>query len=939
MARESRLLPMPTFSEFYAALNGRSPFPWQARLAEQVEESGRWPAEIGVPTGLGKTTCLDIAVWWLAGQAGWSPAVRTAPTRIWWLVNRRLLVDSTADHALGIRDALLDGASEPLLAVGNRLRSLAAVPADSPIDVVRLRGGVAARRPADPSRPAIILATIPMYGSRLLFRGYGTSRTMRPVDAALAGTDSLVLVDEAHLARHLTNLIPKLAECSRGAEEVLPRARSRPQVVALTATGDATGGSRFDLTDEDEVSETIRQRLDAKKPTQVRTHPRHAVRHLAEAAVGLLKKARPSSCLVFANAPNTARRVFSALQTRFPPSAAEMVLLTGRTREREAKAIRRKILDRVDGMAAGRDPVSVRSRHLIVVSTQTLEVGADIDAEYMVTETCGVRALTQRLGRLNRFGGFGHAQCVYVHMPPEGGGRQRGTTSIVWPVYGPEPETVVLRLRKAIDSAAGTIDLSPRVVSEVLGRPEDDPGRAPEIFSGLLWEWIKTTTPPQGEAPVEPYFSGISGADYSVSVVWRAHIPDSGRLWPRPSNGEVVQVPIEEVRRTLGEGGEVCRLTTDRTTVEVAQPEDLRPGDLIILPTDKGLLDDFGWNPDSTAVVFDMSVKARGLPLEEEAIRRLGIRLDTIPESDSVRTNLKRLLWKAVGHIYDDEIADAADRQEAADLFRQALGEIKPIGWGDAEWRTYLEALDRRVVSSPGEVSRFALAGVQGERPNDEFDERSLAPSAALLHRHGETVGTVSHLIARQIGIAPELVAIVHKAGRWHDCGKADLRFQRWLSGSSLAGDAHTPQLLAKSELPRRLWTVARTSAGWPRGGRHEALSARLVRQWIERAETNYGPGMADLLIHLVVSHHGSGRPLVVPVDDNGPDNVLHVIEGVRVEVPANLSVVDWTQPTRFRQLNDRFGPWGLALMEAIVRQADQSVSAGISVKSLEDRS
>ena len=103
--------PMPAFAEFYRAVNSvpgerRDPFPWQRRLAEQIAATEQWPAEVGVPTGLGKTACLDIAVWWLASQADRQPADRTAPTRIWWVVNRRLLVDSTAEHAERIAHAL-----------------------------------------------------------------------------------------------------------------------------------------------------------------------------------------------------------------------------------------------------------------------------------------------------------------------------------------------------------------------------------------------------------------------------------------------------------------------------------------------------------------------------------------------------------------------------------------------------------------------------------------------------------------------------------------------------------------------------------------------------------------------------------------------------------------------------------------------------------------
>ena len=129
------LPPMPTFAEFYRAINAtidlvgakpddrvrwRDPFPWQKRLAEQVATTEQWPTEVGVPTGLGKTACLDIAIWWLASQAEREPKQRTAPTRVWWVVNRRLLVDSTAEHAKAIADALSDPGSAVPAGQGGR---------------------------------------------------------------------------------------------------------------------------------------------------------------------------------------------------------------------------------------------------------------------------------------------------------------------------------------------------------------------------------------------------------------------------------------------------------------------------------------------------------------------------------------------------------------------------------------------------------------------------------------------------------------------------------------------------------------------------------------------------------------------------------------------------------------------------------------------------
>src|SRR5437588_647617 len=53
-----------SFDEFYQAANGYPPFPWQARLAARVLE-GEWPS-IDVPTGCGKSSVVDVAVYALA---------------------------------------------------------------------------------------------------------------------------------------------------------------------------------------------------------------------------------------------------------------------------------------------------------------------------------------------------------------------------------------------------------------------------------------------------------------------------------------------------------------------------------------------------------------------------------------------------------------------------------------------------------------------------------------------------------------------------------------------------------------------------------------------------------------------------------------------------------------------------------------------------------
>ena len=900
----------PAFTDFYRAIHGREPFPWQTRLARLVTETDEWPQEVGVPTGLGKTACLDIAVWWLATQANRDPARRAAPTRIWWVVNRRLLVDSTAEHASTLAAKLADPeatglsgqAREVVAAVAERLSSLSAVPDAPPLDVIRLRGGVVARTPADPSQPTVILCTLPMYGSRLLFRGYGSTLNRRPIDAAMAGTDSLVVLDEAHFTPHLTALIPALAECALDAEPLLGKSRSRARLTALTATGD-TSAKRFGLDGEDATNPIIQRRLNASKPLEVRRfNAGDTAKLLAEAAADLLTKApQPASCLVFANTPKTARKTFERLRSRHPD--AETLLLTGLNREREAEQIRKRILDPDTGMAAARSQDSIRERHLIVVATQTLEAGADLDAEYLVTEACGVRALTQRLGRLNRLGDHPQARAVYVHVPPS---RRHDRASM-----GDEPAQVLQGLDDACAGAEGcVVDLPPALVAEVLGPPGEDPGRAAEVLPGILREWTKTTIPPDGEAPVEPYFSGIPGAEYAVSLIWRVHVPRGGeRLWPRVSDLEPVDVEISEVRDALDDDEALHRLAPDGVTVELTRVTDLRPRDQIVIASDRGLLDRFGWNPAASEHVVDASLMGQGLPLDAKAIERL-CGIDATPQ-----------LTVALGANKHE------DADQAVQAIRARLRETPaPSGWNDGEWAEFTAGLGSDVEEPRCEVPRLSVRTPEPRRLGSDLggdaDELSLGPDAVRLDEHGRAVGALARVIAQRIGLRPDIVKVVERAGALHDIGKADERFQRRLDP-----EGRHDTLLAKPTTPRN--RLKATRGGWPRGGRHEALSARLVHAWLEAHPSWGDPGHRDLLLHLVISHHGKGRPLVSPVDDGTPSVVSAVVDGSRVEAPADLAIADWGQPRRFRRLNERYGPWGLVLLEAIVRMANQTVSAG----------
>ena len=141
------------FTDWYLQRHPYPPFPWQERLAGLVA-AGTPPGAIAVPTGAGKTTI--IAVWQWAKEVG----IPEVPTRLIYVVDRRLIVDSVTDYA-------------------DRLGC----------PVIKMRGGITIDDSwlMSPTRPTVIVSTVDQVGSRLLWRGYGVSPRQAPLHAALVG--------------------------------------------------------------------------------------------------------------------------------------------------------------------------------------------------------------------------------------------------------------------------------------------------------------------------------------------------------------------------------------------------------------------------------------------------------------------------------------------------------------------------------------------------------------------------------------------------------------------------------------------------------------------------------------------------------------------------------------------------------------------------------
>ncbi len=256
---------LPPFDRTFEALTDRRPLSWQVRLFDRLI-SGEIPSCCDLPTGLGKTSVMTI---WLIARA--HNAV--LPRRLVYIVDRRVVVDQASEEAEKLRSRLHKKPELAPLVLALGLDGEAELP------VSTLRGQHVDNRQwlEDPTKAAIVVGTIDMIGSRLLFSGYGASSRMRPYQAGLLGADTLLVLDEAHLCPPFEALLRAIAKDAaagfrpRGAAaDLVPRCH----LLSLSATGrghEAAAGEVFGLEPEDGEDEVVRKRLEATKRLSLET--------------------------------------------------------------------------------------------------------------------------------------------------------------------------------------------------------------------------------------------------------------------------------------------------------------------------------------------------------------------------------------------------------------------------------------------------------------------------------------------------------------------------------------------------------------------------------------------------------------------------------------------------------------------------------------------
>lgn len=933
------------FGQFFWELHQKKPFPWQIEMANQVCGEG-WPDVVDLPTASGKTACIDIALFALACQ-------KSAPRRIFFVVDRRVVVNEAYERMKRIAKNLSLARDGVLGLVAERLRKLAGGGDVDPVETCELRGGIYRDESwvRTPLQPTVVASTVDQVGSRLLFRGYGVSESVWPIHAGLIANDSLILLDEAHCSRAFAETLRAIRRYRDWATEPV---RAEFRSVEMTATPSANAHPRiFRIGSADKAPEFLGPRIFAPKPTRLvisKNSPKQLdklAERLCDEALAMaasVEGARRISVMV--NRVATARLVFAKLTEAQPDRQVE--LLIGRMRPID----RDDLMARLGPLKSG-EKRSQDDQPRFVVSTQCLEVGADLDFDVLVSECASIDALLQRFGRLNRLGEFANARgCIVIgsgqiepkQPDPVYGNALKETWRWLNEIAGPG-----LEINMGIESADGAVP----TVAQTFELMEKDQRKklrmaspaAPVLLPAHLDAWAQTNPQPHCEPLVELFLHGPNRGEPDVQVVWRADLDGFKRgswadvvsLCP-PVAAEAMPVPISAFRRwfanqeadTAASDLEGADAPSDAPKDEtgrdwvliwrgpkselVRSANDIKPGNTIVLPASAGGVDELGHKPKGAEI--DCGDIARLTSQRRLVLRLHSSLIEKWPQNAS-RERIQEVLSK--GDAEMDEILDALSG------YRDATPEAPP--WlGKLLQSDFTPNRFLRPVTYPGGKGWvLSRKGIVSSSEEDGGNDETSRTTAVLLDRH---LQDVEEAVGRYRDLLGDKTAEYQWTAKFHDYGKADIRFQALLRNGDRMAARFAPKPLAKSgsfAMSPQERRRQRERSGLPDGFRHEMLSLVFAAEAAERdGETR------DLALHLIASHHGYARPFAPVVTDEKPGLVSFNGQTIFCETRSQRAAhrLDSGVADRFWALTRRFGWWGLAWYEGLFRLADWDASA-----------
>ena len=998
------------FERFFTEVHNHPPFEWQKKLADEVFKNG-WPKMLDMPTASGKTSVIDIAVFHLALES--LKTDRRAPMRVAFVVDRRLVVDGAFDHATKLSDAITKSETPIVKEVAIELKKISP---ETPLRAVKMRGGMPQDRDwaSTPSQPLVIVSTVDQVGSRLLFRGYGVSNSMKPVHAGLLGTDTLFILDEAHTSLPFLRTLDRVRQMQNECENTLPFA-----TMFMSATLPDIG----DVFPPKEIRDKI---LSGDKEMYKRVKA-HKYAKLVEARPGTIKDTVIKAALeivrgerywkdhkhnqtirsvgIVVNRVDLARAVFDEISNHVEKTSmcAAVHLLTGRSRPLDRDGFIKSEIDKLKpGSKSKRDGTT------FFVATQCIEVGVDIDFDVLVTQIAPLDSLRQRFGRLDRIGDAGASDACIVADKSEISGKHndiiyKDRLSSTW------------KYLKDVGGKDGVVDFGTaylKIDASVVKDTMAPVVRPVHLFPQYVKSWIQTNPIPRPDPEPSIFLHGNVMMSADVQVIWRADLTldmfvkndednaKSGLATCIPSALEAISVPIWIIKKWLnGErdetmsdiegsieengikthGNSASRVLLWRgiknNMTKFVNVDAVHPGDTIIVPAARGGCDKYGWNQYSKEEVRDL-----GMESDMVHRSRLSMRLDTnvLKNQHFNDEHITRIFKIATSHSNIDDPYEFVDALISADALpvpwqnvldntvkasrsqsHQTKRSDKLIKITDRDERERIVGFSIRLDTSQANALSSIIQDVElhnqvkdlkmhtyvesstEDEEDIETNNEDLSTSPKKYTRNTNVASVEVELIPHCQGVSKHVDDICNKigvskhvrddivlAGLLHDVGKAEKRVQAFLRRMD-PDDVDDSKVLAKSAYREQSYAEYVRYirlAHLPDRYRHECWSVVMAESHPDLKKA-HDP---DLVKYLIGTHHGHGRPFFPLTNDIYASSQIEFdMNSVRMKgaVKHGLARLDCGWIDMCDRLYAKYGAWGLAYMEAIIRLADHQQS------------
>ncbi len=891
------------FATHFEGLTGNQPYPWQQKLFD-LFSTGRIPPDVNLPTGSGKTSIMGIWLLALARQGVEQSQAVTIPRRLVWVVNRRVVVDQATEEAEQIRRHLApDAGIAQLEPVRHALRSLSlGYDNRELIAISTLRGEREDNREwsEDPSRPAIIVGTVDMIGSRLLFSGYGDGRYWRAQHAGLIGHDTLIVNDEAHLTQAFAALLSKVQQKQRG---TLKPFRT-PRLSATHSSSECWPSSLED----DRKDGRFQRVFDAKKKVQIRDAGKQF-----STLLELAMEPGPARTLIFVQQPDKVTEIADQLKKKAGDQAAARILtLTGTMRGIE----RDRIVESPVFKAFASHERPTQSFWLIATSAG--EVGINISADRLITELDTLDHLLQRFGRLNRFGETTGTAYVLVSDADKKEERKAAAMDFLLNLAPSDKDP----------SGGESYNISP---AALFGRelPADACSEVPlqaELHDWLIDVWSQTSLGRHPARPeVEPWLHGKQDDVPETYVAWREDVRDLVR------DGIDDEEREEALQKYRLMAHEQLREPTTKLLAKLEELARTQGGDTAFLRRKR----------DGSVDVRPLS---RFAEIKNDSERKRAIaeiafcQLILPPGCGSIRDAMFVPLWSAneetnsdTGDIkpedYDvsgctwergagkvianpDRASHRATKNEDSRWTIRRLGVLEE----EMELRDDLE-LETLHSFAATHGWRFLLK-IAPENDAGETEtallyfgkarQKTESVPVVFIDKHCADVADLVRELAGCAGLPEELALALHRAGQLHDLGKQEDIWQK------AAGNPRKKDGTFEKGAP--VAKPVKIMQGRALGGfRHELASLRYAEEALR--EQTFSLELRDLVLHVLAAHHGYARPCF----EKRAYDRNHLTNSARITLES---------AQRFARLHERYGPWGLAYLESILRAADGMVSA-----------